>query len=219
MHSSISAAASAASAILNTAQPPSIAGAAALSFTDLLPPRIPPCSASEACPRGCEDPQQPGSVVAAASSAWLGAARCCGAGRFGKSIMSADFVADLIAACAFVDCSHLCVYLVSQRQAHERTCTQRPVRCGLCLPASDHWLAPRHVSAHVAAVLADPQRRAPIQQQMAKMILHGYGGAFFQTPAPGAAAAAAAPGSVINNNTPYGFGSRRRPVLESFSKG
>ena len=35
--------------------------AAAASLNNLLPPVIPPCSASEVCPRGCEDPQQPGS--------------------------------------------------------------------------------------------------------------------------------------------------------------
>ena len=58
---SASAASAAAAAAPAAAQSSSSAGAAA-TVSDLLPPLVPPCNASQVCPNGCEDPNQPGSV-------------------------------------------------------------------------------------------------------------------------------------------------------------
>jgi hypothetical protein len=61
------------------------------------------------------------------------------------------------------------VYLRSQRLNHERSCTQRPVRCTLCDPA--HTLTPRQLAVHVRALWDDSQQREYAQLQVVKMLV------------------------------------------------
>ena len=65
--------------------------------------------------------------------------------------------------------SRLSVYLRTQRLDHERSCTQRPVRCTLCDPA--HTLTPRQLAVHVRAVWDGSQQREYAQQQVVKLLV------------------------------------------------
>ena len=162
---SAAASSSAAAAAIATASSSSSAGAAAATVaavaSDLLPPLVPPCNVSEACPRGCEDPTQPGSVCLCCTM--LAAARIC--------VVVLDCCLIFTPClCALPLCfSRVSVCLRSQRLAHERTCAQRPVSCTLCDPA--HTLTPRQLVSHVRAVWEDSLQRKYAQQQVVKLLV------------------------------------------------
>jgi len=61
------------------------------------------------------------------------------------------------------------VYRRSARADHQRACAERPVACSLCFAA--HSLPPRQLHAHLEAVLADPQRRPFVQQQVTQLLI------------------------------------------------
>jgi hypothetical protein len=59
---------------------------------------------------------------------------------------------------------HLSSYPISQRAAHQSACSQRLLRCTLCVP--QHFLSCSALEEHIAALMAHPDKRAFAIAQM-----------------------------------------------------